>query len=176
VTKQDAKEGEIVAANVALVSLIAERSLEIEAFIPEVDVGKVGVGDIAEVTFDAYGQDEVFSVRVVRVEPAETVVEGVATYKTIFHFVDLEAVADGRVKSGMTANIEIETARQENVLLVPLRTLRGKNGGWVAFILNAKGEAVERPVTVGLRGTEGTVEITGGLSEGDRVMATPPRE
>ncbi|MFH0806546.1 MAG: efflux RND transporter periplasmic adaptor subunit [Candidatus Brennerbacteria bacterium] len=176
VTKQDAAEGEIVAANTELVSLIAEKSLEIEAYIPEVDVGKVDTGDIAMVTFDSFGSGEVFAVRVARIEPAETVVEGVATYKTIFHFIDADGNVQERVKSGMTANVEIETERKENVLTVPYRSLRGKNGGWVAYFLNADGESVERSVTIGLRGTNGTVEIIEGLMENERVIATPPRE
>ncbi|MDP3975211.1 MAG: efflux RND transporter periplasmic adaptor subunit [Candidatus Jorgensenbacteria bacterium] len=180
VTKQDADVGEIVGANETLVSLIAERSLEIEAFIPEVDVGKVEVGDMASVTLDAYGQRAPFVVRVARIEPAETVVEGVATYKTIFHFLVPESGAteddaQSIVKSGMTANIEIETARRGNVLVVPFRTLQGKNGGWIVFILDKDGTPVDRAVTIGLRGTDGTVEVTEGLREGDRVVATPPR-
>lgn len=176
VTKQEATVGEIVAANETLVSLIGERSLEVEAFIPEVDVGKVSVGDVAMVTFDSYGAEEVFTVRVARIEPAETVVEGVATYRTIFHFSDTESDVQTRAKSGMTANVEIETDRKEQVLTVPFRALRGKNGGWVVSILNANGTSVERAVTIGLRGTDGMVEIMEGLKEGERIVATPPRE
>ncbi|MBI2278682.1 MAG: efflux RND transporter periplasmic adaptor subunit [Candidatus Brennerbacteria bacterium] len=180
VTKQEANVGEIVAANETLVSLIAEESLELEAYIPEVDVGKVTAGDFAAVTFDAYGPDEIFSVRVARMEPAETVIEGVATYKTIFHFAN-SGVTDVRdakslVKSGMTANLEIETDRRENVVAVPFRSLRERNGGWAAYAADRSGALTERAVTIGLRGTNGEVEITRGLDEGDRIVATPPRE
>jgi RND family efflux transporter MFP subunit len=176
VTKQAAAVGEIVGANEIIVSLIAEKSLEIEAYIPEVDVGKVNAGDMAAVTFDSFGSGEVFTVRVARIEPAETVVEGVATYRTILHFVDTEGNVQERVKSGMTANVEIETERKENVLTVPFRSLRGKNGGWVAYFLDADGASMEKAVMIGLRGTDGSVEITGGLAENERVVATPPRE
>lgn len=176
VTKQDADEGEIVAANAELVSLIAENSLEIEAFIPEVDVGKAGVGDTAMVTFDSFGAGDIFTARVARIEPAETVVEGVATYKTILHFTDAEEAAQERVKSGMTADVEIETARKEQTLTVPFRSLRGKNGGWAAYYLKADGTVAEKTITIGLRGTDGMVEITEGLKEGERIVATPPRE
>lgn len=180
VTKQDAEEGEIVAANALLVSLIAERSLEIEAYVPEVDVGKVKVGDLASVTFDSYGPDMVFGARVARIEPAETVVEGVATYKTIFHFASpAEGAKDPQelARSGMTANLEIETARREKALTVPFRSLRGRNGGlWIAYAVGVDGALEERPVTIGLRGTDGAVEILDGLKEGDRIVATPPKE
>ncbi len=177
VTKQDAEVGEIVAANTPLVSLIAERSLEIEAFIPEVDVGKVSVGNTAAVTFDAYGAARVFSVRVGQIEPAETVVEGVATYRTVFHFADSDREAYELIKSGMTADLEIETARRENVLMVPFRALRERNGGgWFAYFVGREGALTERGVLIGLRGTDGTVEVREGLSEGDTIVAAPPRE
>lgn len=176
VTKQDATAGEIVGANVALVSLIAEGSLEIEAYVPEVDVGKVAVGDVARVTFDSYGADEIFMARVARIEPAETVVEGVATYRTVLQFADTELDAQERAKSGMTADLEIETARKEEILTVPFRSLRGKNGGWAAYYLKADGTMTEKAVAVGLRGTDGMVEVREGLREGDMIVAAPPRE
>lgn len=176
VTKQEAAEGEIVAANAELVSLIAENSLEIEAYIPEVDIGKASVGDAAMVTFDSFGAGDVFTARVARIEPAETVVEGVATYRTILHFTDAEETAQERVKSGMTADVEIETAKKEQALTVPFRSLRGKNGGWAAYYLKTDGTVAEKTVMIGLRGTDGMVEIVEGLREGERIVATPPRE
>ncbi|HBW56192.1 TPA: hypothetical protein DEF58_03115, partial [Candidatus Azambacteria bacterium] len=86
VTKQDAKTGEIATANAILVSVLSS-IYEIEAFIPEVDIAKIKISDSAKVTLDAYGKDVAFDAKVVMINPAETMVEGVATYKTTLRFI-----------------------------------------------------------------------------------------
>ena len=55
------------------------------------------IGDNANITLDAYDSDVVFGARVTSIEPAETIVDGVATYKTTLQF----NKKDRRVRSGM---------------------------------------------------------------------------
>jgi len=165
VIKQDAKVGEIVAANVTLVSLISEAKFEIEANVPEADIAKVSVGNTSLVTLDAYGRDVVFEAKVVAVDPAETIVDGVATYKATFQF----AKNDERVKSGMTANIDVKSANRENVIAVPQRAIIRKNGDQFVRILNGE-DFEEVKVETGLRGSDGNIEIISGVSEGDKVI------
>ena len=165
ITKQDAKVGEIVSANTSIVSLISASQFEIEANMPEADIAKVSVGNTSLVTLDAYGRDVVFEAKVVAVDPAETIVDGVATYKVTFQFVK----NDERVKSGMTANIDIKSASRENVIAVPQRAIIRKNGD--QFVRVADGEGFrEVKVETGLRGSDGNIEIISGVSEGDKVI------
>src|SRR3989344_2383078 len=103
VTIQNAKAGEIVGAGTAVISLISETNFEIEANVPEADVAKIHLDDKAETTLDAYGSGVVFETAVSAIDPAETIIEGVATYKTTLQF----AGKDERIKSGMTANVDI---------------------------------------------------------------------
>ncbi|MFC1612345.1 efflux RND transporter periplasmic adaptor subunit [Patescibacteria group bacterium] len=165
VTEQEANVGEIVSANSNLVSLISESNLEIEVFIPEVDVSKVTVGDMAKTTLDAYGNEVIFETSVVSIDPAETMIEGVATYKTTLQFSE----NDERIKSGMTANIDIMTEQHEGVLFVPARVIVTKNGNKTVEILEGY-EAKEVKVETGIRGSEGNMEILEGLEEGDKVI------
>jgi len=165
VTKQDAKVGEIVAANTSIVSLISEAIFEIEADIPEADIAKLHVGDQGKVTLDAYGPDLVFDVTVIAIDPAETIIEGVATYQTTLQFVE----EDERIRSGMTANIEILTARREGVIAVPQRAVITKDGRKVVRVLKGE-EILEVEVQTGLRGSDGNVEIVEGVGEGERVI------
>ena len=165
VIKQDAKVGEIVAANATLVSLISEAKFEIEANVPEADIAKVSVGNTSLVTLDAYGRDVVFEAKVVAVDPAETIVDGVATYKATFQF----AKNDERVKSGMTANIDVKSANRENVIAVPQRAIIRKNGDQFVRILNGE-DFEEVKVETGLRSSDGNIEIISGVSEGDKVI------
>jgi len=166
VTKQDAKVGELATVGQAIVSVISIGNLEMEANVPEADIAKVTVGDHTIVTLDAYGDKVIFDATVVKIDPAETMVEGVATYKTTFHF-DKE---DTRVKPGMTANITIQTDKRENVLIAPQRWLVAKDDHVMALVYRNGRTPEERTVTMGLRGSDGNVELLSGLSEGETIV------
>ncbi len=166
VTRQEARAGETVSLNSSLVSVISSSKFEIEANIPEADVAKVKVGDTAKVTLDAFGLEKVFEVRVSQVDPGETIVEGVAVYKTKFQFLKEQE----EVKSGMTANIDILTATAENVLAIPQRAIVSKNGGKYVLVLDANNNTEEREVKTGLRDANGNMEIVQGLNEGEKIV------
>jgi HlyD family secretion protein len=166
VTKQDGNVGQIIAANTNLVSLISVNKFKIEANIPETDIAKVKVGNTSTLTLDAYGNDVVFDATVVAIDPAETVIEGVSTYKTTFEF----AKDDGRIKPGMTANIDILTDKRHDVIVAPQRAIIGKNHERTVKILSSDGIIKEVPVEIGLKGSDGNVEIIKGINEGDKVV------
>jgi RND family efflux transporter MFP subunit len=165
VTKQNAKVGEIISANTIAISLLSDANFEIEANIPEADIAKVSKGNISLITLDAYGRDVEFEAKVVSIEPAETIIEGVATYKTVFQFVE----EDERIKSGMTAKITISTDKREEVVAVPQRAIIRRNGNLLVRIL--EGDNIkEATIETGLRGSDGHVEIMSGVSEGDKII------
>jgi RND family efflux transporter MFP subunit len=166
ITMQTAKVGEIASPGIPVVSLLADRGLEIDANIAEVDIGKVIGGDVASVTLDAF-QGKTFSGKVTYVSSGETLIEGVPTYKTVFQFDNL----DPGVKTGMTANIDITTAVHTNVLYVPQRTVTTNADGTrtVEVYHGAKQPLEKRTVTVGIRDVNGNIEIASGLNEGDVV-------
>lgn len=168
VTKQEAKVGEIMAANTVTVSVISEGRFEIEANVPEADIAKINIGDPAAVTLDAYGNSVVFDVKVIKIDPAETEIEGVATYKVTFQFVQ----EDSRLKSGMTANIDITTNKVENALFVPQRAVSGKNGDRKVLFVEKDGSVKEISVKAGIRSVDGNLEIIEGLKEGDKVAVS----
>jgi len=167
ITTQDAKVGEIASPGIPVVSLLADHGLEIDANIAEADIGKVNVGDPASMTLDAF-QGETFSGKVTYIDPSETLIEGVPTYKTVFQFVNL----DPGMKTGMTANIDITTAVHDNVLYVPQRTVTTNADGTrnVEVYHGAKQPLETRAVTVGIRDTNGNIEITSGLTSGESVV------
>jgi len=169
ITKQNAKIGAIIAANVPLVSLISSQ-LWIEANIPEADIAKIKIDNPVRFTLDAYGEDVKFQGTVASVDPGETLIEGVATYKTKVVFGE----SSYAIKSGMTANLDIETDRRENALMVPQRSVKNSNGiRTVKIYFGGKEPSKTRVVEVGLRGSEGNIEITSGLQEGDVVLSSP---
>ncbi|MFC1623598.1 efflux RND transporter periplasmic adaptor subunit [Patescibacteria group bacterium] len=168
ITKKDVSVGEIVQSNTAVLTVISDDEFEIEAFVPEADIAKVSVEDMATITLDAYSDDEIeFEAKIISIDPAETVIEGVSTYRTKLQFVE----KDERIKSGMTANIDILTATKENVISVPYRALHF-NGRKYVEVLDENNEVIEKEVETGLRSTEGSLEIISGLEEGDRIITS----
>lgn len=164
ITKQNAKVGEIAAANTPIVSLISQGNFEIESNVPEVDIGKIALGNTVDITLDAF-PGEHFTGKVTKIDPAETVVDGVVNFKMTVDF----DVNDSRLKSGLTANLSVETERKSGVLILPqVAILETDAGSFVKVYEN--GTEVQRPVVVGIRDQKGNVEIVSGVSEGDQVL------
>lgn len=165
VTAIDATLGAAVSINDTAVSLISDGKLEIESYVPEINISYLEVGDSAVVTLDAYGETVPFTASVVEIDPRETVRDGVSTYRVKFHF-DTE---DVRVKSGMTANILITTDAREGVVTVPQGVVKQKDGKrYVSVKSGNKKES--REVVVGAVSSLGEIEILSGLTEGDIVF------
>jgi len=76
---------------------------------------------------------------------------------------------DERIKPGMTANIDIVGASRQGVLAIPQRAVIQKSEGKIVRVIT-KEEIQEIGVTTGLRGSDGFIEITEGLFEGDIVI------
>ncbi|MFZ2038964.1 MAG: efflux RND transporter periplasmic adaptor subunit [Minisyncoccia bacterium] len=168
VAKQEVKIGQIVSPGEMVVSIISSGQYEIEAFIPEADIAKVALGNEAVVTLDAYGSNVKFTATIFQIDPTETLTEGVATYKTIIRFNN----EDTRIKSGMTANIDILTASRKNVLAIPMRYLISKDGVKLVKVLdqNDPSDFIEKEIEVGLKGSDGNIEVISGLEEGARII------
>ena len=78
-----------------------------------------------------------------------------------------------QVFAGLTAKVTIAGGLAENVLTLPATAVEGAAGTGVVYLIGSDGESVETPVTLGL--SDGiTVEITGGVEEGDLVLQFVP--
>ena len=168
VSKNDAVVGEIVGADQNIVSVISNNQFEVDTNVAEVDIASVKVDDSAKITLDAYSGDVVFSAKVISIDPGETIIDGVATYKTTLQFTN----EDTRIKSGMTANIDILADKRENVLILPQRAVTTDNNGkkMVQLIYDVENHTKDVEVQIGLKGSDGNVEIISGLKEGDKVL------
>ncbi len=167
VTKADPQVGEFVAAGQSGFAVQSDGGFIIDAFVPEADIAKVALKNKANVTLDAYGQYVIFPATVVAIDPAETVLEGVPTYKVTLQF----DTPDVRIRSGMTANTDILTHEVDGVLTVPTRAIVDDNGKKTIRIVNSDAKTYSTVgVTVGLKGSDGTSEIVSGVSTGDKVV------
>jgi HlyD family secretion protein len=115
--------GQTVAASLQAPELfkIAQdlRRIQIEAQVNEADVGAIREGNPVEFTVDAYPDDR-FRGSVSQVRLAATELQNVVTYTVIIEARN----EDRRLYPGMTANVQIETARRHGVLRVSNDALR----------------------------------------------------
>jgi len=165
VTKVEYQLGEYIGAQQSVISIISENNLEIEVDVPESDITKVKVEDLAQITLDAFDENEIFTSHITFIDPAETIINDVVYYKVKLTFDE----KDERVKSGMTANVDITTATVDDVLYIPLRAVIEKDGKKFVRYLDLS-EVKEKEVTTGLRGDGGLIEIISGLNEGEEII------
>ncbi len=161
----DTEVGENVNAGKSYISIMSNDPYQIEANISENDIAKITIGSRCILTFDALGANRKFEANVALIDPAETVIDGVSSYKTTFALNE----PNNEIKSGMTANIDIVTAVKEGVLYIPNRSLIKGDKIQVKVMQNGKINLVE--VKTGIKDTNGNIEIVSGLNEGDVIVS-----
>jgi macrolide-specific efflux system membrane fusion protein len=164
------QEGETVAAGLSaptFVTVVDLDRLQLNAYVDEVDIGKIAPGQSARFTVDAFPARD-FTGRVAAIYPTATIQDNVVKYVVA---VEIETGYGGLLRPEMTANVRIQLDERP-VLAVPARAIRRVDGRSVVYI--QVGNSIEaRPVRAGLR--DGSwVEIAQGLVAGDRVLVDPP--
>ena len=163
VTAVESKAGEIILPSVPVITIQRNESLEIEANVPEVDIGKISLQNPVAVTFDAF-PGEKFTGLVIHIDPAATIIDGVVNFKITVEFQDAAA----RVKSGLTANLAIQTVEKSALVLPQYAILENDLGTFVEEITGASSKKI--PVKIGVRSQDGLAEILSGLREGAKVL------
>lgn len=160
-------EGETVTSGKTVISILASGSFEIEAKVPEIDIVKIKTGAYAEVTLDAYGKAVLFPAIVTRINPTATIEGSVPVYKVIVTFSN----NDSRIKSGMTANINIMTENKSQAIILPSRFVEVIDNARGIVILRKNNKDINQNVLLGIRGKDGLIEILSGVISGDEVVA-----
>lgn len=151
----------VTAADPVLV--LADR-LIVKAQVDETDIGRIRIGQPAEIVLDAYA-GESMRARVDHIAYEAETVNNVTIYK-----VDVvpERVPDF-MRSGMTANVTVLVEARENVLLLPSGAVHREGAAAVVRVPGREGATV--PVETGLDDGK-WVEIVSGVSEGDAVLVS----
>jgi multidrug efflux pump subunit AcrA (membrane-fusion protein) len=164
------QEGETVAAGLnapTFVTIVDLERLQVNAYVDEVDIGKVGTGQRAAFTVDAFPARD-FRGRVAAIYPTATIQDNVVKYIVA---IDIDRPYRGPLRPEMTASVRIDLEKR-TVLAVPTRAIRQDAGRSVVHVLTHEGPQV-RPVRVGWR--DGPwAEITEGLVEGERILLDAP--
>lgn len=118
--------------------------------------------------YDGVGPTDMIAV----VSPAadENAFTGIVPQKGILQCLISQTVD---VKSGQSATVVITATTRNDVLILPLSVIAGRQSTGLVTVITPNGERVETKVTLGV--TDGAnIEILSGLEEGDVVSATPP--
>ncbi|MDE1924924.1 MAG: efflux RND transporter periplasmic adaptor subunit [Patescibacteria group bacterium] len=167
VTQVNGDVGETVSPATIVVSIIPNAKLQTNVNLSEDNVANVKVGNPVTISLDAFPGMQ-WQGTVAKVDPAQTIIGGAVYYKTTVVFNQ----SDARIKSGMTANVLIQTGAASSTLLVPASAIQ-TNGMSTHVQLDQNGKITNQNVTTGLKSQDGMVEITSGLSEGESVVTGP---
>ena len=149
--------------------------MQIEASVVEADIAKVKEGQKVRFTVDSY-TDDYFYGTVTQVRNEATTTSNVVTYTVVIGIDN----SDMKLKPGMTANVEIITAEEKGVMLVPNQALRfyiddsdnakryKDRGVWI--IKNGHPERVT--VKIGVSDDDNTQILESTLKIGDEVIVS----
>jgi HlyD family secretion protein len=157
VVSRNVDVGQTVAASLQAPTLflIAQdlTKMEVDTNVDEADIGRMELGQEATFTVDSF-PGQTFRGQIVQIRQAPQVIQNVVTYITVV------AVSnpDLKLKPGMTANVKVLVAKQENALLVPNAAFRVRVDGSAATLAASQGGGAQ-----GSRGPQ-----TGGDRSGSR--------
>lgn len=138
--------------------------------VSEVDINRIKTGQDVNLSFDAI-LDREYHGKVIEVAPVGTSNDGVVDFTVTVELVD----ADENVKPGMTAAVNIVVENIKDVLLVPNRAVRMKDGKRVVYILvNNRPTPIE--ISLGVSSDLTSVVTDGDLKSGDMIVLNPPVE
>ncbi|MBX3250565.1 MAG: efflux RND transporter periplasmic adaptor subunit [Myxococcales bacterium] len=148
-----------VGGGTALATLANLSDLRVIGAIDEAQIARVQVGQQVEIRVDAY-PDRTFSGEVIRVSPLGVIETNVVTFDVEIRVTDPDA---SLLRSGMSADLSIETGRSEGVL-VPLAAVRTEGRRRVVELESGETRTIRTGETDGRR-----ILVREGLSPGDRL-------
>jgi len=160
------KTGELVqpVLHDSIITLVPAAPYQIKVDVYEEDVVKVNIDNPVEISLIALPV-KTFQGRVISINPAEKIIDGVVYYEIIISFDE----APENIKPGMTTDVIIKTATQENVLIISRDALQIKDNKTVVEVFKDN-KIEEKEVVIGLEGSNDMVEVVSGLVEGEKII------
>ena len=168
VTILPVQEGDLVQSGAQAVQLDDFSSLFLSVKISEVDIPMVMVGQPVELVFDAF-YEETYIGEVVEIAPVGQAVQGIAEYSVRIEM----AAANGRIKPGMTAAINIIAEERSDVFVISNDAIVMIDGKEHVYVRRNGGfESV--PVTLGGYSDFYSEVISAEIDEGELIVLNPP--
>lgn len=164
VLARKAEPGMVVQPGTPLIELVPTAQMRLVVQIDERNLGLIKPGQKALASADAY-PDKRFNAIISTIMPAVDSQRGSFEVK-----LDV-ALPPDYLKEGMSVSIDIEVARRNQALLLPIDAVYDSIGGSPHVLVVYNGRAHDRPVMTGLRGN-GLIEIVSGVTMGDKVIVS----
>jgi HlyD family secretion protein len=156
--------GQIVQPGRALLSLALAGPPQLVAQVDERFLEQLRVGQNATVLADAF-PEQAFAAQVQTIAPLVDAQRGAIEVKF-----SLGSTPPDFLREDMTLSMQVETARRERALAVPMQALRGDASATGEVVhIERDGRVEARSVRLGLR-TLDVAEVLDGLVEGDKVL------
>lgn len=168
VTRVDIKIGEQAIMQKEAIVLQDVSNIYLETNVNEANITNLTIGMPVDITYDSFGQDKVFKGTITKIDPSSTLVSGVVNYKVT---ASTEQIPE--LRPGMTANMTINVREKKNVLNIPSRAIITDNDGnrVIRVVTNSKTKKFKSvPITTGIEGDGGMIEVLSGLSAGDEFI------
>ncbi len=168
ITELNVMPGDQAAPGSAAFRLDDLSRLLVDAQMAEVDINRIHTGMPVSVSFDAI-PDKTYTGTVVEVGTVGTNVAGVVNFVVTVELQD----PDASVLPGMTAAVNIQVEEVKNVIMVPNRAVRLRNGARVVYILK-NNVPTPMEITIGVSSDTYSQVLSGDIQVDDLVVLNPP--
>lgn len=170
VTAVELVPGDQVSPGTVAFQLADLSHLLVDVDVSEVDINRVRSGLPAQLTFDAI-LDRSYQGEVSEVAMVGSAVQGVVSFRVTLTLTD----PDEMVRPGLTAAVNLLVDQLEDVLLVPNRAVRVRDGSRVVYVMR-EGQLVMVPIVLGVSSETDSQVVEGDLQVGESIVLNPPSE
>jgi len=157
-------------SSVIAVHLVDTSEIQLKGVVDEIDIFKVKVGQEAIVTVDSLPGEE-FKGKVTFIAPVAS--KGTAVVEFPVNIALDKTPTE--LKGGLTATANLVVEKRQNVLIIPIKALKGSAGNYRVDVLTdpQTGAYESRSVKTGVQ-NDRSIEIISGVKEGDKVIIGTP--
>lgn len=162
--------GRAVQTGGSIVTVASAGDLVVTAAVSELDIAKVEIGQRVKFIPAAYPDEEFYGTVSSVASAARSQYNG-AVLETVVDVTITPEKDDERLKSGLTADVEIMLSEPREILVLPYSAIaQDDNGEYVYVYENSR--AVRRDILTGAEFTDGA-EITAGITADDIIFGEP---
>ena len=172
-SRTDIEIGEEIRQREEIMSLPNSAEMAVEIKVHETSVDKLRPGQKAVITVDAL-PDKTFAGEVLKIAPLPDPQSFLGNPDLKVYSTDV-SIDNGSeiIRPGMSAKVEIVIAQLQDVLSIPVHSVANRQGQKLCYVQTSTG-IQPIPVATGAF-NETFVQITDGLTEGQKVLLNPPR-
>jgi multidrug efflux system membrane fusion protein len=154
--------GQYVQTGTVLATLVRRDPLLLRFKVPERDATRFSIG--LKALFRVRDNDRQYEARIVHIAAAADDVTRLVSITA-----EVKDTGDVALRPGSFAEITIPVSSERKAPVIPQTAVRPSDKGFLAYIVE-EGKAVERVLTLGMRTSDGQVEVLSGLTPGETLV------